>query len=212
MAECIGDRIGKRVLFDAIPYVKEQRAARPQHATRFCESRGLVGKEHRAELTDDDIEACIVERQLQRVRLPPCHGASDGRRRGAIEHRLIQIGRDDIDMSGQCKRHRARDGAGARCRFQHARWSERRRARCKIFGVGRKEHRHEKPLVKLGNLTGELNVRARHSRIHAPSPIDYSREASSLFTLRCFIALAEMATFHPVAPLLQNATAHPGIK
>jgi len=46
-----------------------------QHPTHLPERRGAIREEHRPELADDRIEARVLERQLQRIRLAPLDGA-----------------------------------------------------------------------------------------------------------------------------------------
>src|SRR4051812_17771711 len=70
--QCFGDDIGEFVFGDLIPHIEKEAAAGFQYTPSFLVTQNLVGKEHRAELTRHSIETLILERQRQRVGLPPC--------------------------------------------------------------------------------------------------------------------------------------------
>src|ERR1700724_1969368 len=84
------------VVGDAVPDIEEESAARPQHAKRLTVALDLVGQEHHAELTGDDVECRILEWQRQCICLLPCDPAPKQRLRcGVVQHGLIEVGCDD---------------------------------------------------------------------------------------------------------------------
>jgi len=62
----------------------------------------LLGKEHDAELADDDIKFAIPKRQSQRVCLPPRHAILMRLLgRGMVEHGLVEVGRYYTNIGGK---------------------------------------------------------------------------------------------------------------
>ena len=122
----VREHVGQRVRDDAhefiradvIPRSEQERLAVSQHAPCLPEARDLVGKEHHAKLADDRVEASVVERQRECIRLPPLQAPALNCHCCAIEHRLVEIGRNDIGF-GQSRGDGARQHAGAGCCFQH---------------------------------------------------------------------------------------------
>src|SRR5512139_2083429 len=94
-----------------------------QDSLCFAVGGYAVGKEHRAELTTNEIEGRIFKRQRQSIRLVP-FDATVGRlsRSGVIEHRLVEVGYGIACAGGQFLRQGAGDNPGARGGFQNGAW------------------------------------------------------------------------------------------
>jgi hypothetical protein len=114
-SESLRDSIGEIVFRDLVPDRKYEMTARFQNPARFLVSLYFVGKKHDAELTRDDIEALVAERQRLRIGLFPfdpitiCARVS---RLCIIKHWLIEVGCDDTRACRKPRRHRACQNAG----------------------------------------------------------------------------------------------------
>jgi hypothetical protein len=111
----------------------------------------LVGKEHHAELADHGIEHAVGKRQRLRIGLLPGDAARRDLRGSVVDHRLVQIGRDDRDAARQRVQERARDNAGARGGLQNARRIESRQPLREVLGIGFKDQRAEVLVVERRN-------------------------------------------------------------
>jgi hypothetical protein len=160
--------IGELVVLDAVPGIEDEHTAGAQHAPRLRTSACLVGEEHDAELADDDVERCLVERQLQRVGRLPLHGMRRAGCGRAVEHRLVQIGGDDLARRRQPPCQRARDDAGAGRGFEHVHRLARSDTARQIFGIRLEDQRHEQGVVDLGDRAGENGVAGGHGLSFAP--------------------------------------------
>jgi hypothetical protein len=109
----------------------------------------LVGEEHDPELADDGIEHSVREGQLHGVRLTPFHRSRGPERRCPIEHRLIQIGRDDRGVFRECGRQGTRHDTGAGRDFQHAAHGSPTQPGHQVRGVWLEQQRNEIRLVEL---------------------------------------------------------------
>src|ERR1051326_611501 len=94
-----------------------------QNPPCFAVTGCAVGKEHRAELTTNEVEGRIFKRQRQSIRLTP-FDTTVGRllRRGVVEHRLVEVGYGIACTPGHPWRQRAGDYAAARGSFQNGVW------------------------------------------------------------------------------------------
>ena len=154
------------------------RAATPQHPPCFGKRACLVGEEHHPELADHDVEARIVERQPRRVCLLPLHRPVGAHRRGAVQHGLVQVGRNKLNVRGQCTRHRAGGNARTGGSLEHPRGMERRHTARQVGRVGLEDQWNEVALVDLGNGAGEGDVGTGVVYGRAPSvaqPLDLRR-------------------------------------
>ena len=106
-----------------VPHAEEKMTARFQDPARFLVALHLVGKKHRAELAGHGVEASILERQRQRVRLPPRDPAV-GRLPAfcMVKHWLVEIGHRHARLRGKRHAIRARQHAGARRSLQNGAW------------------------------------------------------------------------------------------
>ena len=93
-----GDDVGELIVFDGIPDTEDEVAARFQHAPRFAVGLRLVGEEHRPELADHGIEGLVGERQRLRIGRLPAHAVRRNLLGGMVEHRLVQVGRDNAGV------------------------------------------------------------------------------------------------------------------
>ena len=107
----LGD-LGERVALDRVPDGEQIMAAAREDAVRFGMRAHPVGEEHRAELADDEVEARVLEGKLLRVGLPKAHRVRLDLLRRDVEHRLVEVGGDDLRV-GQRIVERARDDAGS---------------------------------------------------------------------------------------------------
>jgi len=103
------------------------------------------------------------ERGAQRISLPPFDpGISGLPLRRLIEHRLVEIGRDDAYGRGQARRHRARQHTGSRRGLKHIL----RRGVSDAFGeiarVGFENQRNKESFVEFRNRSGEQLIGRRH--------------------------------------------------
>ncbi len=117
-----GDFRGK-VAVDPVPDHQKIMAAVAQHPARFGIPGDLVGKEHHAELADDEIEAGVLERKVERIGLPERDLGRAHLARSFVEHGLVEVGRDDVGV-GKRAVQRLGDDAGARRRFEDTRGPE----------------------------------------------------------------------------------------
>jgi hypothetical protein len=68
---------------------------------RFARTERFVGHEHDSELTENGIEGLIVERETRSIRLFPLDRfALPELLRSVLEHRLVQICRDQSSRRG----------------------------------------------------------------------------------------------------------------
>src|SRR5207248_5045714 len=83
----LGHRIGKFVFVDFGPYVEAKTTTRLEHAAGLPIALDLVREEHDAELARNDVEFLILERQGERVGLPPCDATLKSfRRSSSVKH------------------------------------------------------------------------------------------------------------------------------
>ena len=117
----LGHDIGEFVLLDAVPDVEHKPPARPQDAQRLAVSRRPCrGRTSRRTGRPRHSNERSGNGRASRVGLLPSHALDARRCRREIEHRLIEIGRDDLDRAGQRGRQRARENAGSGRRFENA--------------------------------------------------------------------------------------------
>src|SRR6185437_12619144 len=108
--------------------------ARLQDSLCFAVGRGAVGKEHRSELTNDEVEGRVLERKRLSIRLVPLDATVRGLARSRIvKHRLVEV-RDDIACVGKSRRQCAGHDTGARGNFQNGAWRQGRYPLCNICG------------------------------------------------------------------------------
>jgi hypothetical protein len=82
----------------------------------------VVGREHRADRGDDDVERRVLERQVLGVSLDPCDRDADGLRPAParVEQLRRQVARRDV-RAGLRRRDRRVRGAGGDIEDAHAR-------------------------------------------------------------------------------------------
>jgi hypothetical protein len=98
------DGLCKFIFVQTVPDVEEETPERAQHAASLAVALDLVRKEHDAELAGDGIKAVSFERQRQRIGLSPCDAPLKiAPARGAIQHRLVEIGCDDPALRRQAR-------------------------------------------------------------------------------------------------------------
>src|SRR6266403_213022 len=91
LRERVRDIVGEHILLDAIPYAKQKIASRLENPLCLPIARLAIGEEHDTELTTNEIESGILERQRQRIRLTPADTIVGGLpRSGIVEHRLVE--------------------------------------------------------------------------------------------------------------------------
>jgi hypothetical protein len=113
-------RVGELILVDPIPDVEDELTTGAEHPPRFRECPGFVGEEHGPELADDHVKICIGKRQVQGIGLPPLHWTSGPFGGGLIQHRLVQIRRDNRASWGQRPGKVASHDARSRGDLEHA--------------------------------------------------------------------------------------------
>jgi hypothetical protein len=79
-----------------VPYGKDKGAAWAKHALGLAHRLLLVGKEHHAELREDEVEGMRGERQIGRIGQAPGDGRAGLLGPGVIDHRLTDVGRFDL--------------------------------------------------------------------------------------------------------------------
>src|SRR6185312_3076808 len=155
--------VSKDILLDAIPYAEQKMSSGLQDTPGFAVGGRAVGKEHRAELTANEVEGRIFKRQRQGIRLAPLDAAvgslSGG---GVVEHRLVEVGDHIARAGGEFWRQGAGDNPGARAGLQNGAWRQGRRPPCKIRGVWLENQRNHIAVVILRNRSGERLVRFQH--------------------------------------------------
>src|SRR4051794_5302423 len=179
---------GDRVVVGVAPDSHDIAAARPQHPTRLAVRAPAVWEEHRSELAHRHVEQVVVEGQVLRVRLLPADVRSGSDRGAVVEHRLAEIGGDDLAVGeslGEETSHDARAGGGR----EHVARLDRRDD---VDGERRhrhEQHRAEQVLVVLRHRLGEgtvgiahghsLRSRRRYARLSPSSGLDSDSPGSS---------------------------------
>jgi hypothetical protein len=87
--------------FPVAPNIEDESPAGPQYAAHLAKAGPLVREKHDPELAQHTVERAIRKRQRKRVRLLPLHALQPRMRFRAFEHRRVQIGRRDCDLTGQ---------------------------------------------------------------------------------------------------------------
>ena len=152
---------GEFVLLDAVPHIEQEHAAGPEDAAGFRKRLRLVRKEHGPELADDGVERAIREGQLHSVCLAPLHRTACADRRCHVQHRLIEVGRDDRRAVRQRRCKAAGDHAGAGGDLEHPRRRSCRQPTRQIVRIGLEDQRDEIGFIELRNRPCEQLVDIR---------------------------------------------------
>src|SRR3989304_3101847 len=153
--ECRRHGVSKLVLLDAIPNVKQENTPRSEHSTYFSIRSGLLRKEHYAELTYDRVECAIFEGKVHGIRLTPVNRARRAKRRGMVDHWLIQVRGYNRYALGQLGCHGAGYDTCPRCNFKHPCQGSQRQPRREVRRVWLEDQRNQVLVVKFRNRTGE---------------------------------------------------------
>jgi len=157
------DGARKLVEFETIPHGEEEVAAEFENASRFPIGGNFVWKEHHAELTNDAIEGLIGEWELLGIGLAE-GDAFVGERCGVVEHRRIQVGRNNGNRRSTRSSQGAGENASAGGKFKQIAGGEMGEARSEIVGIGLEEERTHVAFVELRDRALELGVSNRHRK------------------------------------------------
>ena len=201
-----GDGDGDRVAVEPVPGVEQEAAAGLQHPPRLGKGGDAVGEEHHPELADDKIEAGVGKGQALGVGHPEFDPLRADLASGHVEHRLVEIGRDDLGL-GRLLEQQSGDDAGAGGGFEDAPRSERAGPPGEVPAIGLEQQRPQQPVVERRDRTGEDGVASAHawterrSRACAASSINWARmsvtEASSLTMPTDWPAMTEPVSTSP---------------
>jgi hypothetical protein len=129
------------VLLDAVPDADQVAPARLENARGLGEGARLVREEHRPELAHHHVEHAVGERQHLGIRLPPGDPVRRELARCMVEHRPVEVGRDDGDVPRQGGHQGARDHASSGSGFEHASVPQVCQPGRQIIRVRREDHR-----------------------------------------------------------------------
>ena len=154
---------GMMISADALPHTERKTAAVVEHAAHLPQRERLVGKELESLLTQNHIEARILQPQVERAALEPFDRCADRSRKRARnpDHSRIQINTDHASAGTDALRRDAGDDASPASNVQHA------LPGCRASGVdqrrrpGAEDISGGTALVTLGGLVAELELFAR---------------------------------------------------
>jgi hypothetical protein len=166
-----GHRIGELVRLDPVPDIEKEYAARCEHASRIRKCPDFFGEEHHSKRAHNHVErfstSNVSEGKPHRIGLPPLHGPAGSDPVGVVQHRLVQIPRDDSYVCWQEGSQLARHDAGASGDLEYARRRRCRHSAGQIRGVGFEDQGNQMSLVQLGYRAAEHRVafRTRHDAL-----------------------------------------------
>ena len=158
----------------------------------------LVGKEHHPELAGHDVEASIRERQSQRIRLPPGDPAlARLSRHGAIQHRLVEIGRHDARGRRKLRCDGSCEDAGSGRRLKDILRSNPGQPLGQVAGIRFEDEGYQEPIVDFRDRSRENLV----GRRHGAAPVERQRQCSRRreMTPMTSVARAQQAPFFGLA-------------
>jgi hypothetical protein len=168
----------KLVRRDPVPDVEEEAPTGLEHAPRFPIALHLVGEEHDPELARHDIECSILERQGERVRLPPGDPPIIGLpRRRMIQHGLVEVGRQDPRARGKHHGKRAGQHAGAGGGFQDIVRLDRGHPRREVARIRLEDERNQEAVVDFRDRSREHPVASRQMHLRERGRV-YRRSAA----------------------------------
>ncbi|MNS96812.1 hypothetical protein D3C72_1311280 [compost metagenome] len=145
-----GDVVGEGVVFDAVPDAEHEAPAGFQHATRLAVAGNSVREEHGAELAQDHIERGVLERQGERIGLPPFDAVVPRLPRdGVVEHGGVEVGHHVARTGAELGCQHPRDRAAAGRRFQHRAGRERSDQGGHVDGVALEDQGDHQRVVEL---------------------------------------------------------------
>src|SRR5262249_51611407 len=161
LSERVAD--GMMISADALPYTERKTAAAVERAAHLPQRERLVGKELESLLTQNHIEARILQSQVERAALEPFDRCADRSRKRARDpdHSRVQINTDHASTGTDALGRDAGDDASPTSNVQHA------LAGCRAGGVdqrwcpGAEDISGGAALVALGGLVAELELFAR---------------------------------------------------
>jgi hypothetical protein len=138
----------RRYVFERIPDRHRDPSRRGRHARHLAQRLHAVLEEHQAELTDDDFERPVGERQRLRRPLLPFDFGRETRRHG--EHAVIGIHAGDAPSVGRSRTRFDREDTGAAGDVEHALARPDRRRIGDSRGPFSEESGNEERLVRVG--------------------------------------------------------------
>src|SRR5262245_9086425 len=110
----------ERVPIHRVPHIEKILPAWLEDAKRLADACGLVGEEHEPELADHSVEGAIGERQAGGVGGLPLDVPGAGQHLGTpmLDHRLVEVRRDDRSPAAEPVGEAPRDDARAACRLE----------------------------------------------------------------------------------------------
>src|SRR5258707_4736781 len=103
LRERVGYIVREHIFLDAVPYIKQEMASRLEDPLCLTVARLAVGEKHDTELTTNQIESSIFERQPPCICLAPADAIVGGlSHSGIVQHRLGVVGFDGANILGKC--------------------------------------------------------------------------------------------------------------
>jgi len=151
-----------RIHGERVPRVDERDAAGPQHAPQLAHRARLVGHEHQAELAHDRVDIGVGQRQRLRVGGAPRDARVVDHAARVVDHRRVEIGRDQLAVRRQPRDEVPGNAPGARRNLEHASRTVGHAPR-EVARVRLEEHRPVEAVVELGHGADERGRRAHSS-------------------------------------------------
>ena len=148
---------------DALPHTERKTAAMVEHAARLLQRERLVGKELESLLTQNHIEARILQPQVERAALKPFDRCAERSRKRSRDpdHSRVQINPDHASVGTDVLRRDAGDDASSASNVQHALAGGGASGVDQQRRPGAKDLSRGAALVALGGLVAELELLAR---------------------------------------------------